>query len=65
VQTNGAMMGQGHTGAGGGLALSVEGARQIMGEAGERQVKNAKHVIVTGSGGVGMDFHMEVLGREV
>ncbi len=65
VQTNGAMMGQGHTGAGGGPALLVEAVRQIMGEAGERQVKNAKHVLVTGSGGVGMDFQVEVLGREV
>lgn len=65
VQTNGAMMGQGHTGAGGGPALLVEAVRQIKGQAGERQVSDVKHVIVTGSGGVGMDFHMEVLGKEV
>ncbi|MBN2283807.1 MAG: thiolase family protein [Deltaproteobacteria bacterium] len=65
IQTNGAMMGQGHTGAGGGPALLVEAVRQIAGKAGERQVDNVRHVIVTGSGGVGMDFHMEVLGKEV
>lgn len=65
VSTNGAMMAQGHTGAGGGPALLVEAVRQIVGKAGERQVPNVKNVVVTGSGGVGMDFHVEVLGKEV
>jgi acetyl-CoA C-acetyltransferase len=65
VSTNGAMMAQGHTGAGGGIAILVEAARQIMGKAGERQVKDANIVIETASGGVGMDFHVGVLGREV
>ncbi len=65
VSTNGAMMAQGHTGAGGGIAILVEAARQIMGKAGERQVKDAKVVLETASGGVGMDFHVGILGREV
>jgi acetyl-CoA acetyltransferase len=64
VSTNGAMMAQGHTGAGGGVAILVEAARQVMGKAGERQVKDANIVIETASGGVGMDFHVGILGRE-
>jgi acetyl-CoA C-acetyltransferase len=65
VSTNGAMMAQGHTGAGGGMAILVEAARQIMGKAGERQVRDANVIVETASGGVGMDFHVGVLGREV
>ena len=65
VSTNGAMMAQGHTGAGGGVAILVEAARQVMGKAGKRQAKDVKYVVETASGGVGMDFHVGVLGREV
>ena len=65
VSTNGAMMAQGHTGAGGGVAILVEAVRQVMGKAGERQVADADIVVETASGGVGMDFHVGVLGREV
>ncbi len=65
ISTNGAMMAQGHTGAGGGMAILVEAARQIMGKAGQRQVKKADIVVETASGGVGMDFHVGVLGKEV
>ncbi len=65
ISTNGAMMAQGHTGAGGGVAILVEAARQVMGKAGERQVENANIVVETASGGIGMDFHVGVLGREV
>ena len=65
VSTNGAMMAQGHTGAGGGIAILVEAARQVMGKAGKRQVENANIVVETASGGVGMDFHVGVLGREI
>jgi len=65
VSTNGAMMAQGHTGAGGGIAILVEAARQVMGKAGDRQVKGAKTVIETASGGVGMDFHVGILGEEI
>jgi acetyl-CoA C-acetyltransferase len=65
VSTNGAMMAQGHTGAGGGVAILVEAARQVMGKAEKRQVEKADIVVETASGGVGMDFHVGVLGREV
>lgn len=65
VSTNGGMMGQGHTGAGGGPALLVEAVRQIQGKAGERQVEDVKYVLVTASGGIGMDFHATILGKEV
>ncbi|MGD0855682.1 MAG: thiolase family protein [Dehalococcoidia bacterium] len=65
VSTNGAMMAQGHTGAGGGMAIMIEAARQVMGKAGPRQAKKADIVVETGSGGVGMDFHVGVLGKEV
>lgn len=64
VSTNGAMMAGGHTGAGGGMALMVEGVRQVTGLAGERQVKDAKIAIVTSSGGTAMDFHVTILGAE-
>ena len=64
VSTNGAMMAQGHSGAGGGVAILVEAARQVMGKAGERQVSKADIVVETASGGVGMDFHVGVLGKE-
>lgn len=63
--TNGAMMAQGHTGAGGGIAILVEAARQVMGKAGERQVPNVNYVVETASGGVGMDMHVGILGKEV
>jgi acetyl-CoA C-acetyltransferase len=65
VSTNGAMMAQGHTGAGGGMAILVEAVRQVMGKAGQRQAKKADIVVETASGGVGMDFHVGVLGKEV
>jgi len=65
VSTNGGMMAQGHTGAGGGIAILVEAARQVMGKAGERQVPRVNYVVETASGGVGMDFHVGVLGAEV
>jgi acetyl-CoA C-acetyltransferase len=65
VTTNGGMMAQGHTGAGGGVAILVEAARQVMGKAGERQVPDVRYVLATSSGGIGMDFHVAVLGNEV
>lgn len=65
VTTNGGMMAQGHTGAGGGIAVMVEAARQVMGKAGERQVPDVKYALDTASGGIGMDFHVSILGNEV
>jgi acetyl-CoA C-acetyltransferase len=63
--TNGGMLSQGHTGAGGGVALVVEAARQLMGKAGERQVPNAKFAVETGTGGTYMDAQVTVLGTEI
>jgi acetyl-CoA acetyltransferase len=63
--TNGGMLSQGHTGAGGGVALVVEAARQLMGKAGERQVKGARFAVETGVGGTYMDAQVTVLGTEI
>lgn len=63
--TNGGMLSQGHTGAGGGVALIVEAARQLMGKAGERQVPNARFAVETGTGGTYMDAHVSILGTMI
>lgn len=63
--TNGGMLSQGHTGAGGGVALVVEAARQLMGKAGDRQVVGAKFALETGTGGTYMDAHVSILGTEI
>lgn len=65
MTTNGGMLGQGHTAAGGGVAILVEAVRQLMHKAGKRQVKNAKIAVETSMGGTFMDSHVVVLGREV
>lgn len=64
VTTNGGMLSQGHTGAGGGHAVLVEACRQLMGKAGERQVPNVNYVCETGTGGTYMDVHVTILGKE-
>jgi acetyl-CoA C-acetyltransferase len=63
--TNGGMLSQGHTGAGGGVALVIEAARQLMNKAGERQVKGARFVLETGTGGVYGDSHVSIFGTEI
>jgi acetyl-CoA C-acetyltransferase len=65
VTTNGGMLSQGHTGGGGGVALLVESARQLMGKAGERQVKDARFAAYTSTGGTYYDAHVTILGTEV
>lgn len=65
MTTNGGMLSQGHTGAGGGVAVAVEAIRQVMGKAGARQVPNANLVLETSSGGSYMDAQVVVFGREV
>ena len=62
--TNGGMLSQGHTAAGGGHAILVETYRQLAGKAGARQVPNAKYAIETGTGGTYMDAQVCILGRE-
>jgi len=65
MTTNGGMLGQGHTAAGGGVAVLVEAIRQLMGKAGERQVEDAKIAVESSLGGTFMDSHIVILGREV
>ncbi len=65
MTTNGGMLSQGHTGAGGGVAILVEAVRQLMGKAGERQVPDARVAVETGSGGTYMDAQVLVLSNEV
>ena len=65
MATNGEALSQGHTGAGVGMAMLVESVRQLMGKAGERQVKGAEFLIETAGGGAYMDSHVAVLGREI
>lgn len=64
MTTNGGMLSQGHTGAGGGVAILVEAVRQLMGKAGARQVPGARFSIGTGTGGTYMDVHVTILGNE-
>lgn len=65
MTTNGGMLGQGHTAGGGGVAVLVEAIRQLMGKAGERQVKDAKIAVESSMGGSFMDSHIIILGREL
>ncbi|MCW3101301.1 MAG: thiolase protein [Chthonomonadaceae bacterium] len=64
MTTNGGMLSQGHTGAGGGVAVLVEAVRQLMGKAGERQVPDAVNAVETASGGTWMDSHVTILSKE-
>jgi acetyl-CoA C-acetyltransferase len=63
--TNGGMLSQGHTGAGGGVALVVEAARQLMNKAGDRQVKGVRFALETGTGGAYSDSHVTIFGTEI
>ena len=50
VNTSGGQLSAGQAGAAGGLHGLVEATRQLLGRAGERQVRNARAVVVTGYG---------------
>jgi acetyl-CoA acetyltransferase len=63
--TDGGMLSKGHIGAGGGVSLMVEAARQLMGKAGERQVEGAKFAVETATGGTYMDAQVTILGTEI
>lgn len=52
IQTGGGMINCGQPSTAGGIVHVVEGARQLRGEGGERQVAQAKIGLVTGVGGV-------------
>lgn len=64
VNTNGEIQ-QGHSGLGVGMATFLEGVRQIRGEAGARQVTNARFALVADTGGQVMDSHVTILGKEL
>ena len=52
VNTHGGQLGMGQAGLAGGMTHVVEGARQLMGRAGERQLGQCETVYVSGTGGV-------------
>jgi len=65
MTTNGGMLSQGHSGAGGGIAILAEAARQLLGRAGERQVPGARFAVETATGGTYVDAHVTVLGNVI
>ncbi|WP_319517654.1 thiolase family protein [uncultured Martelella sp.] len=52
VNTHGGMLSHAHAGAAGGLLALIEATRQLRGEAGERQVADAKAAVVHSEGGI-------------
>lgn len=65
VNTNGGILGQGHTGAGGGVALLVEAVRQMKGQGGERQIPKATYCAYSSSGGAYGSAKVSVLGTKI
>jgi len=57
--------GRGHTGSGVSAATYVETARQLMGKAGERQVKDCQYVFQNTAGGSGFNNIATIWGREI
>lgn len=57
--------GRGHTGSGVSSACYVETARQLMGKAGDRQVKNCKYVYQNAGGGSGFNNIATIWGKEI
>ncbi|NIO10455.1 MAG: thiolase family protein [Deltaproteobacteria bacterium] len=69
IQTSGGLINCGQPSTAGGMVHVVEAVRQLRGEAGERQVKDAKIGLVTGLGGVAYGKNLSctsvaLLGRE-
>jgi acetyl-CoA C-acetyltransferase len=62
--TMGDATGRGHVGSGVSMAFYVDTVRQLRDEAGERQVKDCNHAILTTSGGSVMNTCTTVFGRE-
>jgi len=60
--TMGDATGRGHTGSGVSMAFYIDTVRQLRGEAGERQVADCNHAIVTTSGGSVMNAATTVFG---
>jgi len=57
--------GRGHTGSGVSAASYVETARQLMGSAGERQVKDCRYVYQNTAGGSGFNNIATIWGKEI
>lgn len=64
VNTYGGLLSFGHTGDASGMSMIVEGARQIMGIAGERQLDKARAGIVHSYGGVMAEHSTLILGND-
>ena len=60
ITTHGGLLSGGHPGLGGGFFHVVEAVRQVRGEAGARQVKDAEVALVHGNGGV-ISIHCTLL----
>ncbi|MEM1514928.1 MAG: hypothetical protein QXH24_02625 [Candidatus Bathyarchaeia archaeon] len=65
MTTDGGSLCRGHCGIGCGSAHLAQGARQILGIAGNMQVPNVKYSLVTNIGGQYMDAQVIVLGSEI
>jgi acetyl-CoA C-acetyltransferase len=62
--TNGGLLSAGHTGVGGGMALLIEGVRQLLWRAEpERQIPNCRRCVIGGTGGSYMDAQVLLLER--
>lgn len=61
--TMGDATGRGHTGSGVSMAFYIDTVRQLRGEAGERQVQDCEHAILTTSGGSVMNACTTIFGR--
>ncbi len=64
LNTNGGMLSFGQPGLGGGMTLVLEGARQVMGRAGPRQVRRNDVAFVHGNGGTFTEECSLILSRE-
>lgn len=58
VNTGGGQLSGGQAGTAGGFSLFTEAIQQLRGEAGERQVKDARNGLVTGLGGLGYNSNL-------
>ncbi len=63
MNTNGGLLSFGHTGDASGMSGLVEGVRQVMGTAGDRQVKSLETVLVHSYGGMMSEHCTVILGR--
>jgi acetyl-CoA acetyltransferase len=64
MNTFGGLLSFGHTGDSSGMSVLIEGAKQAMGTAGDRQVAHAEKVLVHCYGGMMYDHTTLILGRE-